>query len=225
MNRCLFLCFIAVGCRPPHAPPAEAIPPSARQVVVVETGADRRQAKVTGWDRVGDAWRVAVPTRPGVVGREGIAPIGEKREGDGRTPAGVFAIGPAFGFAASLDTGLSYFQATDRDFWIDAPDSPDYNRRVVGDVPVVSHEKLRTDGDEYKMAAVIGYNTRDVVPGRGSAIFLHVWRGPDSPTQGCVALAEPDVARFLNWLNKQRHPVIAISPAQDHSEHRNASRD
>ncbi|OGX10173.1 MAG: hypothetical protein A2Y05_04450 [Omnitrophica WOR_2 bacterium GWA2_53_43] len=145
-----------------------------------------------------------------VIGRKGLAPTGEKREGDGRTPSGVFALRRAFGYEEEVPTGLVYQRVTDRDFWIDAPGSLQYNQWVAGDVPRVSHEVLRRRDNLYKYAVVIEYNANPVVPGMGSAIFLHVWRGAGQPTAGCVAMSEAGILRFLQWLDARRNPVILL---------------
>ena len=99
---------------------------------------------------------------------------------------------------------------TERDFWIDDPGSLQYNQWVAGDVPRVSHEVLRRRDNLYKYAVVIEYNANPVVPGMGSAIFLHVWRAAKKPTAGCVAMAEADILRFLQWLDKRQSPVILL---------------
>ncbi len=57
-------------------------------------------------------------------------PLVEKKEGDGKTPSGIYPLGPAFGYASSMDTGLAYRQATDNDFWVDDVRSLQYNQWV-----------------------------------------------------------------------------------------------
>ena len=73
---------------------------------------------------------------------------------------------------------------------------------------------LRRNDHLYEYAVVIGYNTNPVVKGNGSAIFLHVWRGPEAPTAGCVALDRSDLVALLAWLDASRHPrvVMGMSP-------------
>ncbi len=190
-----------------------AVPAEAAQVIVVKpVPPGPFHVRVTAWERRDGTWSVARPAMAGVVGPNGLAPPGEKREGDGRTPSGVYRIGLAFGDAPHIETGLDYRQATAEDFWVDDPDSTQYNRWVTGKPAAKSFERLRRDDDLYKYAAVIEYNTDPVVPGRGSAIFLHVWRGPDSPTAGCVALSEDNVVALLRWLDWHKHPVIVLGP-------------
>jgi L,D-peptidoglycan transpeptidase YkuD (ErfK/YbiS/YcfS/YnhG family) len=186
------------------------IPADAEQVIVVkQKGAKPFQVEVVAKERQGDNWKEAIPIRPGVIGPKGFAAIGKKREGDGHTPSGVYRIGKAFGYEPKMETSLEYRQTTADDHWIDDADAPQYNRWVTGKPAAKSFEDLRQPA--YKYAAVIEYNTNPVVPGNGSAIFLHVWSGPDNPTAGCVALSEPDTRALLKWLDLRRHPVIVLN--------------
>lgn len=201
----LVVVILAAGCQPP---PAAA----DRQFVNVRRDGPTPRAVLTAGSIHNGRPRPELGPWPAVVGRAGIAPLGQKREGDGRTPGGAYTFGTAFGSAEQCDTGLPYRQATARDFWIDEPTSPDYNRWVTGDVPSVSHERmLRADG-QYELGAVINYNADPRLPDLGSAIFLHVWKGPDQPTSGCVALDHDHVRQLLAWLRADRNPVITITP-------------
>lgn len=214
MRRLVALLFFVAGCGFPREAGPVA-PPESRQAVTVEPSGPVPHVAVRLWERTGDVWHVALGPWPGVVGCSGIAPAPTKREGDKRTPAGCFPLGPAFGDTTNADTRLGYFQATDNDYWIDDPASPDYNRRVVGPRPLRSHERLRRDDHQYRRAVVIGYNTVNPVPGRGSAIFLHVWRGPGQGTDGCVALAAEHVDQLLRRLDRALRPVIVIQAPTD----------
>ena len=188
-----------------------SLPPSCRQALVVRAkpGASV-QATIVRYECHHDHW-VMVGTFPAVVGRSGIVAAAQKREGDGGTPAGVHPIGPAFGYAATATTGLPYRQATTRDWWIDEPMAPSYNTWITHDgVPAVSAEAMRRDDGQYELGAVLGWNTDPVVPGRGSAIFFHVWKGPDEATSGCVACARDDVQRVLAWLDHAQQPVMVV---------------
>ncbi len=187
----------------------DVLPQEVRQVIVVEaTG--KVTARVSGWERNDSGWTQMINPVKAVIGCKGLAPSGEKREGDGRTPSGVFTLRRAFGYEERVATGLRYQRVTERDFWIDDPDSLQYNQWVAGDVPQVSHEVLRRSDGLYKYVIVIEYNTNPVVPGMGSAIFLHVWRAANKPTAGCVAMAEADIFRLLQWLDAHQNPVILL---------------
>ena len=176
-------------------------------MLVVRANASR--AIVQAWSRDGGGWRRAFAPMVAVVGRSGVVAAASKREGDGGTPSGMHRIGHAFGYAERCTTKLDYRRATLDDWWIDDASSPSYNRWVTGK-PTVSAEAMRRDDGQYELGAVLEWNSEPVVPGRGSAIFLHVWRGPDQPTAGCVALSRDDVAQLLAWLDREQRPVVIV---------------
>jgi L,D-peptidoglycan transpeptidase YkuD (ErfK/YbiS/YcfS/YnhG family) len=183
-----------------------------------------------GWTPVGEA-------EPIVIGRSGAAwgvglhdlPAGTdapvKREGDGRSPAGVFAIGEAFGYADTADTGLRYAPMDAGDWCVDVPASPLYNRIVdtaeVGAEAVAGSSEpmrrdLHADGDQrYRLGFVIEHNAR-ARPQAGSCIFAHLWKGPDSTTAGCTAMAPPTMQALLHWLDADRHPVFVLLPQAEY---------
>ncbi len=182
-----------------------------RQAVVVEVRkAGSAKAEITSWERNNDSWSQVFGPWDAMVGRRGLAQFNGKREGDGKTPTGIFELRRAFGYETKVSTGLSYRPVTFKDFWIDDPASPQYNQWVTGPVPRVSHEVLRRNDDLYRYAVVIEYNTNPIVPSWGSAIFLHVWRNADEPTAGCVAMAQGHMRSLLHWLQARLNPVILV---------------
>jgi L,D-peptidoglycan transpeptidase YkuD (ErfK/YbiS/YcfS/YnhG family) len=134
-----------------------------------------------------------------------------RKEGDGRTPSGIYRLGTAFGYKNHIDTKLSYRQVTENDHWVDDIESKQYNQWINGTPQANSFENLKRDDDLYKYAVVIEYNTAPIKSGEGSAIFLHIWRAPDKPTAGCVATDEINVKRLLSWLDPSRQPVIVLT--------------
>jgi L,D-peptidoglycan transpeptidase YkuD (ErfK/YbiS/YcfS/YnhG family) len=189
----------------------EKLPVDVGQALVVMSHQDESsRAELTAWQRSGKGWEPALSSTPVVIGRNGFAAQGSKQEGDGRTPSGIFRLGPAFGYAPSVETGLTYRPAAANDFWVDDPQSPQYNQWVTGAPNAKSFERLKRDDDLYKYGIVVDYNTDPIVAGKGSAIFMHVWRGPDSPTAGCVAMSEDHIRALLKWLDAGKHPVIAL---------------
>lgn len=143
------------------------------------------------------------------VGYNGIARPGRKREGDGKTPSGRFGFSFYFGVQSKLAFAFPFRHAYSYDYWDDDPASPRYNewvnihRHRAGANPEPMHQV-----PAYDYAAVIAYNTARV-PGRGSAIFLHV--GTGSATAGCVSLPRSELIKVLRWLRPADHPAIAIS--------------
>lgn len=195
----------------PHA--LYGLDTAIRQAVVVEAReVGGAKAEVTAWERNNDGWTQVFGPWEAVVGRHGLAPFNAKREGDGKTPTGIFELRRAFGYETGVSTGLSYRPVTLKDFWIDDSPSPQYNQWVTGPVPGVSHEALRRNDGLYRYAVIIEYNTNPVIPGLGSAIFLHVWRGSSEPTAGCVAMAQGHVRSLLHWLEARLKPVIWVGP-------------
>ena len=166
-------------------------------------------AQLSAWQRQGDHWHRSYLVSA-VIGRNGLAPLGTKKEGDGRTPSGIFPLGPAFGYASSLATGLSYRQARDLDFWVDDVQSMQYNQWVTGKPKANSFERMKRSDNLYQYGIVIGYNANPIMPGAGSAIFMHVWRGYKSSTAGCVALNQRYLRKILRRLDQKYQPVIIL---------------
>jgi L,D-peptidoglycan transpeptidase YkuD (ErfK/YbiS/YcfS/YnhG family) len=127
-------------------------------------------------------------TTRAAVGRAGVS--ANKKEGDGATPAGIYPLVSGFYRAdriAALRSGLPLRPLTPNDAWVDDPADRNYNR--LASLPYPAHtEPLWLDDAVYDLLAVIGYNMDPVVPGVGSAIFLHIARSDFSPTAGCVAI-------------------------------------
>nr|WP_010133164.1 hypothetical protein [Microbulbifer agarilyticus] len=168
--------------------------------------------------RTGLAWGIGL--HPNSVVREGDP---QKREGDGKAPAGIFRLGDAFGYPESLRTGLGYQPMSASHYCIDMPESALYNQTV--DAAVVgadkvkgSSEGMRRDihyGDQqYKKGIFVAHNPANV-PKAGSCIFMHLWKAPGSPTAGCTAMAEPQMDSILEWLKSDQLPVyVALPKAQ-----------
>lgn len=138
--------------------------------------------------------------RRAAIGPGGIALKGG--EGDGITPRGTYPIREIFYRAdriAKPDTALPLRAIEKDDGWCDAPADPNYNRLVKLPYPA-SAENMWRDDHLYDLVAVLGYNDDPVVPGKGSAIFLHLAKPDYAPTHGCVALNHDDALAALKQL-------------------------
>ncbi len=160
-------------------------------------------------ERDNGIWHLAFPPFTGSIGERGFAAIDDKREGDGKSPSGIFPLGIAFGYDPLVETKMSYRQVTDEDFWVDDVNSEDYNKWVKGEPKAASWEKMKRDDDQYKYGVVIEYNTNPIIRGKGSAIFLHVWKRGES-TVGCVSMPEEMVLKILGWLDPAKRPLIIM---------------
>lgn len=131
------------------------------------------------------------------LGHGGIT--GEKREGDGATPAGCFDLRRVLYRAdrlAAPETGLAVSPIGQTDGWCDDPGDAAYNRPVILPCPA-SHERLWRADAVYDVVVVLGHNDDPPEPGLGSAIFMHVARPDYAPTEGCVALEPGDLLEVL----------------------------
>ncbi len=131
------------------------------------------------------------------LGKSGITAT--KREGDGASPMGCFALRRVLYRADRLEapaTGLPIAAIAPDDGWCDAPDDAAYNQPVHLPHPA-SAETLWREDEVYDLIVVLGHNDAPVVPGCGSAIFLHVARPNFAPTAGCVAFAHDDLLEIL----------------------------
>lgn len=156
--------------------------------------------------------RVEVPgagTFRCAVGRSGF--IRDKREGDGATPVGRHRLlrllyRPDL-FPTPPITGLPCRPIAPTDGWCDDPNHPDYNQPIS--LPhSARHERLWRDDRVYDLILVTDQNSDPVVPGQGSAIFMHAARPDFSPTEGCVALAQADLLHVLRRLEPGSRLVV-----------------
>ena len=140
-------------------------------------------------------------TLPIAIGRSGISDkIGE---GDGITPIGKFSI-KDIGFRNDRiffnSPNIEKKHIRINDLWSDDPKDSNYNHMVNSNNYFFSHEKLRRSDGLYNAYGVLDYNWPNAEPGKGSAIFIHAWRRPRYPTEGCIAFDINDLIWiFSNW--------------------------
>jgi L,D-peptidoglycan transpeptidase YkuD (ErfK/YbiS/YcfS/YnhG family) len=141
-----------------------------------------------------------------------------KVEGDNRAPAGIFRLGPAFGYASARRADwikLRYVPVTKETEGVDDPHSRYYNQLVDrSKVPHVdwrtSEQMLRAD-DLYKWGIFVAHNSA-AATGAGSCIFMHIWKNSATATTGCTAMAERDLTQLLRWLDLAAQPVLIQIP-------------
>lgn len=178
-------------------------------------------------------WKAAGAPIPVVVGKKGLGwgagvassrdtgrraasgPI--KQEGDGKSPAGIFRLSTAFGYAAQRPAAwkMPYLFLSPSVECVDDAHSKFYNR-VLDRASVApdwssSEQMLRPDG-QYRWGLVVDYNADPVTAGAGSCIFLHIWLGPSVGTTGCTAMAQEQLEALLGLLDPARRPLLVQLP-------------
>ncbi len=185
------------------------------------------------WVRDGETW-------PARLGREGLiwglglhpVPAGAtlKKEGDWRSPAGVFNLGGVWGYPPSIakHPSLPYRKVTPRDLWIEDPASPDYNEHVIlGRDPSTAWEKkqqMKQTDPAHALKLFIAHNAPPkVVPGAGSSIFFHIWRaGGSKPTAGCTTMDDGRLREMIAKLDPTQRPVYVLLPKAEYERYRSA---
>jgi L,D-peptidoglycan transpeptidase YkuD (ErfK/YbiS/YcfS/YnhG family) len=191
-----------------HPVTAAAARQAGGQLVTVTAASyHATQAVLTAYRRVDGRWRRVFGPWTAWIGRNGMAPPGAKREGDGRTPSGTFGFGFFFGVDPDPGVHFPYRRVHAYDFWDDDPASPLYNLWVDANRASPGADPEPMDVSAYDYGAVIAYNTARA-PGLGSAIFLHINIG--MPTAGCVTLPVGELLKILRWLNPADSPRITM---------------
>ncbi|KRE97034.1 hypothetical protein ASG87_00255 [Frateuria sp. Soil773] len=225
-----------------HADTAAAPWRDSRQLVLVTiAGWNADHGTLRTYTRGAHGWVAAGLSAPVTIGRNGAGwglglnapqsggPV--KREGDNRSPAGVFRIGEAFGYAGRADTAMPYRALTATDWCVDVDGAAQYNRivdaKVVGEAAVKgSSEPMRRDlhanGDQrYRLGFVIEQNPHNE-PRAGSCIFGHLWKSPTDATAGCTAMTPPVMQSLLAWLKPEDQPVFVLLPEDEYRRLRGA---
>lgn len=226
--RIAFLIFVSCVAGYASTSPMEA---STQAVVVLANGWNDRHATLQRFGRLNGEWKSMGAPVPCVMGHNGLAwgrgvmPTLEssktwprKREGDGRSPAGIFRISGVFGFATPKQAAslvhMPYIQLTEPMECVDDARSSHYNQ-VVDAKKVTrdwsSAERMRKIA-AYQWGAFVDHNTDVPMAGAGSCIFLHIWGGPDGGTAGCTALDKEALLRVLGWLRPEARPLLIQMP-------------
>jgi L,D-peptidoglycan transpeptidase YkuD (ErfK/YbiS/YcfS/YnhG family) len=146
------------------------------------------------------------------LGRGGVVSPAQKTEGDGKTPLGVFPLRQLLYRADRVtkpETQLPVEILTPQTAWCENPAHADYNRKIALPHPAATDHMMRED-HLYDYVVVIGYNDAPIVPGKGSAIFLHLARPGFTATAGCVGLRPADMLEALRHCGPSSKIEIRI---------------
>jgi L,D-peptidoglycan transpeptidase YkuD (ErfK/YbiS/YcfS/YnhG family) len=191
----------------------------------------------------GQAWKAVGDAVPVVVGKKGmgwglgIVPVDRlrganepvKQEGDGKSPAGVFSLGTAFGFAekAPGEWKMPYLALTPSIDCVDDAQSSRYN--TIADRSTVtpdwnSAEHMRAVGEAYRWGVVVDQNAAPAKKNGGSCVFMHVWSGAGHGTAGCTAMPREQIETILGWLDPVKRPLLVQMPMGEYSRLRRTLR-
>jgi L,D-peptidoglycan transpeptidase YkuD (ErfK/YbiS/YcfS/YnhG family) len=131
------------------------------------------------------------------VGQNGI---GKQKEGDRKTPTGVYTLTQAFGIRSDPGAKMDYSNINKYLYWCA---DPQYYNQLV-DVRKMPHdcsgEHLIDYVPQYNYGMVLNYNKNNVYK-KGSAIFLHC-TGSNRYTGGCIAVSQSNMIRILKNAEK-----------------------
>ena len=205
------------------------IPNNCKQMLLVITDSPTStKGELVYFERESDdsPWQNISNTIPVVLGRNGLgwgnglnsidsSKLPMKTEGDGRSPAGVFELGAAFGYASADEMGglnISYIPITEMVECIDDIKSSYYNmivsRDEIEEVDWQSSEKMFFAEIWYEQGIVVEQNNTPIVNGAGSCIFLHNWSRPDETTAGCTEMEPEKLKEIIYWLDASANPVL-----------------
>lgn len=180
-------------------------------------------------------WTIKGAAFPVVLGTNGLAwsdefeyllrekPQSFKREGDGRSPAGVFDLTSAFGSNEKPDyVKLPFTKLEESTECVDDTNSASYNRIVdrfkIGNFDWQSSEKMLEIGAPYDLGVTVAHNSNPVKRGSGSCIFLHIWKDETTGTAGCTAMKRENIETILAWLDAAKNPVLIQFPAAEYEK-------
>ena len=244
MHRMLrIVCLFVLGLSTCRAEAHFALPSSCRQCILgiapdwnsssVTLSFFERASAQQPWQLTLKPWTARIG-KNGLVWGLGLHPLARnasiKREGDGRAPAGVFSLGDAWGHAASIakQPSMRYHIVTTRDLWIDDPQSPLYNHHYkLGHEPISAWElkqQMKQNDPAHALKLFIAHNASPPIqPGRGSAIFFHIWRRDGlAASAGCTTMAPAMLATMIRRLDPQQQPLYVLLPAGEYQARKNA---
>jgi L,D-peptidoglycan transpeptidase YkuD (ErfK/YbiS/YcfS/YnhG family) len=213
--------------QPPAVAVASPIPSTSRQLIIgVIEDWSSTQGSLQLFTRSDAGWQLAGKQAPMTIGRNGAAwglglhpQTATKQEGDGKSPAGVFRIRGAYGYADKAPKGskLPYTRA-DKLECVDDSASRHYTQIIDSAIETrdwKSSENMRGNHRLYTWVIDIAHNA-SAVPTGGSCIFFHVWGGPDAATEGCTSLEEPALVELMKQLDPAADPIYVLMPIAEY---------
>ena len=182
-----------------------------------------RRNPLDQWELVSDPIAVTLGANGMAWGR-GLLDLSEesgvhKKEGDNRSPAGLFSLGPTFGHQRHAKK-MPFIPITEDLECVDDSNSLYYNQfvntRFIEKRDWNSSEKMKEVGHLYVIGLVVHHNVSPIKPGMGSAIFMHIWRNPGGGTAGCTAMEHEHMQEIVEWLDSDQSPCLVQLPLKEY---------
>ena len=135
-----------------------------------------------------------------------------KREGDKKSPLGIFRLSSVFAYEKTKNIKMPYIYASEDLICVDDTKSSYYNQviRMPNHKPN-SFEKMRRDDDQYRLGVVVNHNKAQI-QNAGSCIFIHVQKEAGASTAGCTSMKYEDLEKIVEWLDIKKNPVLIQIP-------------
>lgn len=226
----VFSVLLFSSCNNKQQTDESVIPPKTTQLILVVTDSDSAfNGKLRRFERasINAPWQSVDSEMAIVVGKNGLGwgvglhpkntveGLPNKKEGDGKSPAGIFKLSAVFGFPPAEEMvflNFPYLHVNEALECVDDANSRFYNQVVentaVDSIDWQSSEKMIKVDPQYRLGVTVDHNFPNPQPGGGSCIFLHIWKNNETPTIGCTAMAATDMETIAKWLDESKHPVL-----------------
>ena len=134
-----------------------------------------------------------------------------KHEGDKKAPAGIFKLTESFGYSSRNPSKLPYLYADENLICVDDSNSLFYNQIIEATGSEKSFEHMRRKDNQYKYGIIVAHNPHAKAQ-RGSCIFIHIQKAPNHPTVGCTSMQEKDLKKIIDWLDREKNPILIQVP-------------
>ncbi len=198
---------------------------SEQLVIVTTKDWDETEGTLSYYQKEKFSWKLIAEKIPVVIGKRGLGwgsglidfpkvTGPNKKEGDGKSPAGLFKLSSAFGYLPRDSVRwikLPYLQSTESVECVDDSISNYYNKLVDTNTTKKdwkSFERMKLRSNLYKYGIFIEHNSHPVVKGGGSCIFFHIWSENKTPSTGCTTLSENKLIELLKWLSPGKNPTL-----------------
>ena len=197
-------------------------------IVVVTANMSANSGKLQRYEKEDSVWIKVGKVIDIKLGRNGLgwgiglhqAPSSAtifKKEGDGKSPAGIFSLKQAFGYQPFVvEYPYEVYKSTDH--CVDDVNSKLYNKIVdstKAQVDYKSKEHMKFPKDYYKYGIVVNHNHIDeagAIKSAGSCIFMHIKK---VPTAGCTVMSEREMKEIIMWLDINSNPLLVQGIEED----------